>query len=717
MQDPINTDFLSSESNGIDFRIILARILKYWYWLALGGIIGLIIAYVYVVYASPVYLVTSKMLVEDDKGSSLSSLASGGAGLDFSDLVDIKNNADNEVQILQSRSLMTKVVDKMKLNEIIYSVQNFKEKELYDEAPFVVDIIYTQDTIVARNYDIEVLKDQKLKVKNAKEDVNEIIEFNKPTKFKQYYIKFKRNNNPLVIGRNYRLLIVSKDSRVEGLLPVFKAELPDKKVTTIDLSLNYPNPKKGEVILDSLMDLYMSANQQNKARVANSALTFIDGRLSLVSEELNGVEKQLETYKSQNNIADVEEQSKTLVANASEYYDKLNTIDVQLNVIEDLEKYIKDTTNQRIIPSTLTVQDPAFASAIEAYDLLIADKDKQSLSYTDSHPVIKSLDQQIRTAHSNLIRSYNSYKRGLIVSRQKLVAENSRFNAQIKNVPQKERIFLDYTRHQNVKQQLYLFLLQKKEETAISKTSTLSSTRIIDNAKSSYLPVKPKKKLTYLLGLFIGVIVPFAIFTIRDKFNIKLLSKSDVKAQTDATILGEISHNESEQNLVVNKNSRSVISEQFRGLRTNLQFLLNPANKSNVIMITSSMSGEGKSFISLNIGCAISLSDKKVVFVELDLRKPKLSLYVGLNSSDGFTNYAISEIDDIDHLIKPLWFSENCCIVSSGPIPPNPSELLLSEKLDKLIKNLKSKFDYIVIDSAPVGLVSDALLMEKYADT
>ena len=544
MQDPINTDFLSSDSNGIDFRIILARVLKYWYWLALGGIIGLIVAYVYVVYASPVYLVTSKMLVEDDKGSSLSSLASGGAGLDFSDLVDIKNNADNEVQILQSRSLMTRVVNKMKLNEIIYSLQNFKEKELYNEAPFVVDVIYTQDTIVARNYDIEILKDQKLKIRNTKEDVNEIIKFNKSIKFNQYYIKFRKNNNSLVPGRNYRLLIVSKDSRVEGLLPVFKAELPDKKVTTIDLSLNYPNPKKGEVILDSLMDLYMSANQQNKARVADSALAFIDGRLSLVSEELNGVEKQLENYKSQNNIADVEEQSKALVANASEYYDKLNAIDVQLNVIEDLDKYIKDTTNKRIIPSTLTVQDPAFASAIEANDLLIADRDKQSLSYTDSHPVIRNLDQQIRTAHSNLIKSYNSYKRGLVVTRQKLVAENSRFNAQIKNVPQKERIFLDYTRQQNVKQQLYLFLLQKKEETAISKTSTLSSTRIIDNAKSSYLPVKPKKKLTYLLGFFIGVVIPFATFTIRDKFNVKLLSKSDVKVQTDATILGEISHNE-----------------------------------------------------------------------------------------------------------------------------------------------------------------------------
>jgi len=343
------------------------------------------------------------------------------------------------------------------------------------------------------------------------------------------------------------------------------------------------------------------------------------------------------------------------------------------------------------------------------------ERERASRDYTDSNPIIQTFNQQLNTTRTNILSSLETYKASLNTAKNQLEKQNQSFTNALKDIPSKQRIYLDFARQQQLKQELYLFLLQKRYETAISRTSTISSSRIIDSAKSDFSPYEPKRSVMYLTGLIIGLILPGIYLFIKELLSIRIKTKADIEKLTKISVIGEISHNDEEKNLVVANNSRSVISEQFRSLRTNLQYAID-TSKANVLLFTSSMSGEGKSFLSLNLGSALALTGKKVIFLELDLRKPKLSENIGLDNSNGFTNYVISKSTDLSSIIKQTWFNENCYLISSGPIPPNPSELLLSDKLEAMIVKLKQEYDYVIIDCAPIGLVTDALLLEKYAD-
>jgi tyrosine-protein kinase Etk/Wzc len=330
--------------------------------------------------------------------------------------------------------------------------------------------------------------------------------------------------------------------------------------------------------------------------------------------------------------------------------------------------------------------------------------------------VIVDLDRQINLAREALKNSLLNYRNSLQTSQAELKAQNSTITGQIADAPVKERVYLDYARQQSLKQDLYLFLLQKREETAISQTATISSCRILDDAESDDSPFAPKKSLIYIIGLVAGVLLPVVGLSVKEMLNIRIQNKSDIDRHTDVPLLGEISRSINRKKLLVYCDPLSIISEEIRALRTNLKYITDKG-KSNVIMFTSSMSGEGKSFISLNLANSIALSGKKVVLLELDLRKPRLLKSIGMDSPYGFTNYMIStDKNSADGLVQQSAFNENFYLVSSGPIPPNPAELLLDDKLKLLIGDLRTKFDYVIIDTPPVGLVSDALLIEEFAD-
>jgi tyrosine-protein kinase Etk/Wzc len=707
-------DFMDEKD--FDYKELLGKILDNWYLFIIGVTICLLGSYFYAKYATTSYKINSKLLVEDQKNSP--SSGSGVAMMsDFSSLFDLPSNALNEIDIIKSRTMMAQVVDQLNLNVVLYHNEGWKLVELYDKAPFNVKINYKTDSITNTIYDLKIAPNGIIHLINSKDDIDITSKFGETVKLGQYDLIFEKKNTLANISGSYKLGVQSKDSRTEGLMKALDAQLSDKQSTTINLTLTYPVSGKGEVILQQLMIDYIQANLENKVRTADSTIAFVDRRLVGVSLELNNIEKQFESFKSENNLANVEEQSKALVGASSDYFNQLNVQEIQLTVINDLEKYIKDPSNKTIIPSSLTDQDPVFADAIGKYNELLLERDKLDLSYKDDNPVVKSLDDQISNVKSNLLKSFAAYKRGLQISKNELNTRNQFFTKKIKEVPEKERVFLDYSRQQTLKQELYLYLLQKREETAISKTSTISSIRIIDSAKSDNEPFKPKHSLIYLIGLAIGIIIPLSYVSIRSSLNIKIVSKSDIEKHTQIPIVAEIGNSTENNSLVVIENSRSVISEQFRSLRTNLQYLIK-SKDTQVIMLTSSMSGEGKTFVTINLGGALALSGKKVVFIELDLRKPKLALSLGVDNPFGFTNYVVSEKDDIEQLIKPVPSTENLYLISSGPIPPNPSEILLSEKLGNLIAQLKfeKRFDFIIIDSAPVGLVADGLIIESFVD-
>ena len=325
------------------------------------------------------------------------------------------------------------------------------------------------------------------------------------------------------------------------------------------------------------------------------------------------------------------------------------------------------------------------------------------------------MKSQILELRKAILSNLSSTKQSLIIKRNQVLANSSKVQGAIQQVPSQERIFLDLSRQQQIKQELYIYLLQKREETAISKTSNISNSLTIDYPKAEIKAVSPKKVLVFALAAFLGLLIPLIRIILADTINKKILTKSDITNLTNVPIVGEISHNETKDNLVIVRDSRSSIAEQFRALRTNIQFYLNDDDE-KVILVTSSMPGEGKSFLSINFANVIALSGKKVVIMELDLRKPKVSVQFNLSNKIGFSNYIITKDLKAADIVNPSGSNPNLFVISSGPVPPNPAELLLHERTDLLIKELKAMFDFIVIDSPPIGLVTDAQLMSKFSN-
>jgi tyrosine-protein kinase Etk/Wzc len=705
------------EGGSFDFKKVFLKIVHHWLLFVVSILLFLLLSLLYARYSSADWHVYSKIMVDDSKNSSASALG-GSSNANLSSLFDVKSNADNELQILKSRSLATSLVKQMRLNMRMYSIREFQKVEVYDEFPYNVNVDYKTDTLQQQTYLIEPLSSNTYRISNKTEKVSIQASYGQKVNLPQYTVSLSPLNPSKKITASYYIYIESVDAAIANFSKSFSAALSDKQATAIDISINYPNPKKGEAILNEFMNLYLLKNLQKKVLIADSTMKFINERIAVVGNELNNVEQKFEQYKQKNNIANITEQSKALVTSSSEYYDKLNQQQIQLSIINDLESYLNDPKNKKIIPSSLTLQsDNSFGQSVNAYNELLISRDKAELSYTADHPVVLNLDIQINNARLNLLKNIETYKKSLRIIISQLKQQNGNLNGQLGQLPAKERFYLDLSRQQNLKQELYLYLLQKREETAISKTSTISSSTIIDYAKSDFNPYKPNRPLIYLIGVVLGIIVPSLYLITKEALSIKIIAKADILNGTKASIIGEITHSTEGKNLVSGANSRSILAEHFRSLRTNLKFVLD-TSKTNVLLFTSSMGGEGKSFLSLNLGSSLALTGKKVVFLELDLRKPKLSESIGLNNAYGFTNYAVSSSADADlsQLLKPTGFDDNCFIIPSGPIPPNPTELLSSEKLHILIEQLKKQFDYIIIDCAPIGLVTDALILSSYAD-
>jgi len=701
------------EENLSEVRSFIALCIRYWYLFLICIVLGALGAFLYIKYLPSQWAINSKIIVEDNKDSPGKSLTNG-VNADLASLFDIKSNADNEVEILKSRSLLKSVITALNLNVHLFESNGFRNVELYSDAPFTIAINYKTDSLKAGTYVVTVLDENHFRL-TSKKGLNIKSSFGKPVDMGQYMLTLNKTPNFSADG-SYTIKIFTLKQAEKILNEAFNASLDDKQATVIDLQLNYEDPDRGEVILQKLMQIYLQNNLANKVRLADSTMKFIDRRLILVGSQLTDVEKDLEQYKVNNGISDIATQSKALVENADEYQNKLNENQVQLAIANSLYQYVNDGSKPQLVPSTLITKDVAFGSSINEYNEMLLRREQLKTSFIEGSQVIADLDRQISVAREALKNSLLNYRNSLQTSLGQLKSQNSTINGRIADAPVKQRVYLDYTRQQSLKQDLYLFLLQKREETAISQTATLSSCRILDDAESGDSPFAPKKSLIYVIGLFAGVLLPIAGLSIKEMLNIRIQNKSDIDKHTDVPLLGEISRSVNMKKLLIYCDPLSIISEEIRALRTNLKYITDKG-KSNVIMFTSSMSGEGKSFISLNLANSIAISGKKVVLLELDLRKPRLLKSIGVDNAYGFSNYIISNNENgIKDLVQSSPFNENFYLVSSGPIPPNPAELLMDDKLKILIDDLKRKFDYVIIDTPPVGLVSDALLIEEFAD-
>ena len=696
---------------------LLSSVIDYWYLFVISLAICVSYAWFKVHYATPMYKVYAQVLIEDDKSGNgnAQALSGGGGGMDFSSFFNDKTNIQNEIGILHTTDLCRKVVNALQLYVNYYHKGNVRTVELYDGSPFKVMFKPDNNSIVPTSMELKFASANgnaftiKAGAKQIRGHFGDSLHFNRGT----YY--FIKNGGLFDTDGSYLLVVQDPEATAAGLAANLSANQMIQRSTILNLEYVTNLPEKGKDVLNGIIHAYIDRNLNEKNLTSDSTIQFINSRIALVGSELGGIESTIQQFKQSNKIADLETQSQQLVTNSSTYFQQLNELEVQLQVIKTMLTYVEDEqNNSRPVPSLLN-SDETFGSLVASYNAAQVQRDKLLLSVKADNPFVKNLDVQMAGMRGDIIRSLKSQQEALTISRQKLTAQNAELNSRIYNVPKQERQFLDYSREQSIKQALYLFLLQRREEIAIARAANAPNASVIEAPKANYAPFEPNMGSGIAMGVIMGLLLPAAFIVLRLLLNNKILSKDDITDATPATILAEVGHSPRPGAINLQEEGRSVVAEQFRILRANMDFALAEVS-TPVILITSGTSGEGKSFIASNLGQIYAISGKKVLLMELDMRKPKLSKMLHVNSDKGFSNYIVSNQPISDYIVPVSAATPSLFILPAGPIPPNPAELLMSGKVAHLMAELKQQYDVIIIDTAPIGAVVDAQVIGKYAN-
>ena len=494
---------------------------------------------------------------------------------------------------------------------------------------------------------------------------------------------------------------------------------PTSKTTSVAvISLKNSSLQRGQDFIDQLLEMYNRNTNNDKNEIAQKTAEFIDERIGIISKELGSTEANLESFKRDAGITDLTSEAQIALAGNAEYEKKSVENRTQISLVNDLRKYLRGNEYE-VLPSNVGLQDAALIGAIERYNEMLMERKRLLRTSTESNPTIVNLDTSIRAMKANVQATLEGTLQGLMITKESLDREASRYSRRISNAPGQERAYVSIARQQEIKAGLYLMLLQKREENAIALAATANNAKIIDEAIADDIPVSPKRSMIYLIALILGVGIPVGIIYLIELTKFKIEGRADVEKLTSVPVVGDIpltdEKNDKNGSIAVFENKNNLMSETFRNIRTNLQFMLN--NDQKVILVTSTVSGEGKSFVSSNLAISLSLLGKKVVIVGLDIRKPGLNKVFQLSNKErGITQYLSNPETDLMELVQPSDVNKNLFILPGGTVPPNPTELLARNGLDRAIETLKKNFDYVILDTAPIGMVTDTLLIGRVAD-
>ena len=672
-------------------------------------------AWMYMRYTIPEYEVKCSILIKDtEKSSGVSETAL----LKELGAYQETKNVDNEIQILKSQTLMESVVRDLNLIVRYYAVGRVRNEEMYGNSYVRVDSFDLKKGGALLN--IHCLSDSTFEL--IEEKNTSAYRFGQWIQTAQGHFILNRDFSHKLLDEGRVLIQIHS---VESLARQYTKRLIVKPLSflssVLEMRLQEPIARRAADILNKLVEVYNRAEEEDKNKVSKNTIQFIDQRLLYLTNELSKVESGVQVYKQRNQIAtDVESGMGMVLEDMARFDQEIAQKEVNSMVLRSLESYMEPMKSgeYQLLPANLNAEDKALNELLRLYNekVLILERLKETAKA--QNPALISVQQEVSNLHENVLESVER----LIAKEdaQKKNAELSRklLSGKVLEAPRKERELLEIMRQQNIKQNLYLFLLQKREETQLALASTTASARVVDPARPNNTPVKPQKKLVYILAILIGLVFPGLFVLLKDLLNDTVQSEAEIRNSCQVPTLGSIAFSRSRKQIVVTPGSRSPVAEMFRLLRTNMQFILPPANdtKARRILVTSTASGDGKTFVTANLGMALAISGKKTVLVELDLRKPKLSKYLGMDSSNqGITHYLLGH-ENLESIVRPSNINENLFVVSSGPTPPNPAELVMYPALDKLMENLSASFDYILIDTPPVGLVADAMLLNRFVE-
>ena len=697
-----------------EVKIFFKKVLASWKLMIASVVICLGLAFLLTRYLTPMFKVTAKLLVEDEKKGGGSFNAGELLG-DMGGFLNMKSNVDNEVEILKTRAMFEKVVKALSLNITYFQKGTVKNLPLY-ESPFKVEILKESEKVYGTAFKLSTIDECLVKVEYKDRLTKETISVD--SKYGDSFlvkdigeIKITRNQAVPFEKEEYMFAIYSLDEAIGSLQKAMTIAVTNKLVTTIDLTLNSTLPIQGEKILSKFIQGYIEQNILDKNVVVDSTIAFIENRLNLVGSELGEIEGEIQKFKQSNKLADISEQARLLVNSNVDYIKELSELETQMKIIDNLSKDLHDKTS-RVIPSSAVPADLVFNRLIEGYNMLLLEREKLLLSTTETNPYVKNLDARIAEQRESLASNLDATKKGTDISIKQLRKKIAELGDEIKNIPAHERTNLGMFRQQTLKQELYLFLLQKREEIALTKTSNISNSKIIDSPQADLKPHSPNKVIILSIGFILGFLFPFGFVYLRELFNDKVQTKEDIQKESHIPVIGEIGKTVGDDLSIMSP--KSILSEQFRALRTNLNFYIKSRDKA-VFLITSSTKGEGKTFTATNLGIILALSDKKVLLVDLDLRMASLSRQLKMSDKKGFTNYIISTDPDYKQYIYPSELNEKLFIFPAGILPPNPAEMLMNTRTESFFAQIKDDFDYLVVDSPPVGLVADSLILAKFA--
>ena len=722
------------KEENIDVKELLFKYLIHWPWFVGAVVACLIAAWVYLHMSTPVYNISATVLIKDDKKGGGAGMSTELENLGLDGLISSSQNIDNEIEVLRSKTIAKEVVEDLGLYISYTDKDEFPSRNMYKTSPVQVSLTPQEADLLEKPMIVEMILQPQ-----GSMDVNVKVGDDEYQKhFEKLPAVFPTDKGTLAFFQTLDSILPSKKSSeeivgVEGTVRNITAVInkplavakgycgsmtiePTSKTTSVAvISLKNSNVQRGKDFINKLLEMYNINTNNDKNEVAQKTAEFINERISIISKELGSTEKDLESFKRGAGITDLTSDAQIALTGSAEYEKKRVENQTQINLLQDLQKYMQNE-GYEVLPSNIGLQDVNLAAAINRYNDVLVERKRLLRTSTENNPTIINLDTSIGAMKENVQVSLDRVLRGLYITKADLDREASRYSRRISEAPGQEREFVSIARQQEIKAGLYLMLLQKREENAITLAATANNAKIIDDAIADDAPVSPKGKMIYLIALVLGVGIPVGVIYLLELTKFKIEGRSDVEKLTSLPIVGDIPLTDEKQGAIaVFENQNNLMSETFRNIRTNLQFMLD--NDKKVILVTSTVSGEGKSFISANLAISLSLLGKKVVIVGLDIRKPGLNKVFNIPRKEiGITQYLANPEKNLMDLVQLSDVSKNLYILPGGTVPPNPTELLARDGLDKAIETLKKNFDYVILDTAPVGMVTDTLLIGRVAD-
>ena len=708
--------------------------LRHWPWIIMSMLFFVIVGFIYLRYTTKQYQATAKILIKDTQGGGgFSELAALG---DIDVLGSSFNTVENEIEVLKSNKLINEVVEQLDLNITYSAVGNIKSAQVYNESP--VNLTVLNDSIgyfLSKSVEMKIqnIDEERFKLYNiAGEDLgirsygtaftyNDLDIILLPNKFDS---TFNRNGLKRNIGNSWKeLFITIRPIRetTESILSRLNVIKTDRRGSVLELSLQDNIKRRAQDILNTLISVFNSDAIKDKNEVAQNTAQFIDERLAAIRQDLDSLERGIENFKTNQELTDLVAESQINLTSKLGISREVIVAETQLNIAENLKQRLS-RDKVELIPENVGLENLDIQSSSASYNLLVQQYTKFSKNSTQDNPIVKNLLTQINSLKEAILLTLDNVIFSLNMKKNSLKGELNTVSGKISNIPEKERVNRDIERDRLVIEAIYLLLNEKKETTAISLAVTAPKAKIVDYAIAAPNPISPKPKLIYLGSLIVGLFIPILILYGKSLFYDKIESRKDIQQSLpEVNILGEVPKLESDSLDFIQPNDRSVLAESFRIIRTNLQYKLNAVNHNDtkIILVTSTVKGEGKTLVSYNTANTFAYSGKKVLLIGGDIRNPQLHRYSSSSASKrtkGVTEYLVNNDLTLDDLVIHSSKNDNLDILLSGAIPPNPAELWMQDRTKQLFEEAKANYDLVIIDSAPTILVTDTLLINKYAD-